>query len=142
MGGLGVSAEGGGSGMRYGRRMYGGAAVLVWVGLLVLHAATGIGWWVVVPAVLSAVVATVALLRAPARDVRWGWARGEVGTVVSGPAELPGSEPRALPWVGLLAGPGLIALPVVFVLRRTDRIGTRARLAPPPTDQLPADQPA
>ncbi|MER7582401.1 hypothetical protein [Kitasatospora sp. NPDC097691] len=54
---------------------------------------------------------------------------------------------------GLLAGPSLVALPVVFVLRRNDRLGTRARIpAPPapgglppdrrPSDQQPADQPA
>ncbi|MFF7992175.1 hypothetical protein ACFZDG_20550 [Kitasatospora xanthocidica] len=58
-----------------------------------------------------------------------------VGSVIVG---LDGRQ-----WLaGLLAGPSLIALPVVFVLRRSDRIGTRARLAAPPPDRLPADQAA
>ncbi|MFJ8621397.1 hypothetical protein ACIRD3_00955 [Kitasatospora sp. NPDC093550] len=57
-----------------------------------------------------------------------------VGSVIVG---LDGRQ-----WLaGLLAGPSLIALPVVFVLRRSDRLGTRGRAAaPPPPERLPADQ--
>ncbi|MFF4920022.1 hypothetical protein ACFY4B_05510 [Kitasatospora sp. NPDC001261] len=45
---------------------------------------------------------------------------------------------------GLLAGPSLIALPVVFVLRRSDRPTARPRPLLPSSapDQLPGDQPA
>ncbi|MFG2911850.1 hypothetical protein ACGF0D_02995 [Kitasatospora sp. NPDC048298] len=53
------------------RRVFGGVAVLVWVGTLVLHAATGIGWWVVAPAVAAAVLAALAL-PAPDRPGAWG----------------------------------------------------------------------
>ncbi|MFJ7905953.1 hypothetical protein [Kitasatospora sp. NPDC096204] len=82
------------------RRVFGGVAVLVWVGTLALHAATGIGWWVVVPAVAAAVLAALAL-PVPDRPGAWG-ARprrggraprsgGPVpgGMAVSGPAGLP-----------------------------------------------------
>lgn len=41
---------------------------------------------------------------------------------------------------GLLAGPSLIALPVVFVLRRSDRLTARPRMLP--SERLPGDRPA
>ncbi|MFI2606566.1 hypothetical protein [Kitasatospora sp. NPDC018619] len=45
---------------------------------------------------------------------------------------------------GLLAGPSLIALPVVFVLRRADRPAAGSRVLPRPVDpdRLPGERPA
>ncbi|MFJ7905952.1 hypothetical protein [Kitasatospora sp. NPDC096204] len=60
-----------------------------------------------------------------------------VGSVVVGLADRQ--------WLaGLLAGPSLIALPVVFVLRRSDRLTARPRVLPIPSapEQLPGDRPA
>ncbi|MEU1282679.1 hypothetical protein [Kitasatospora sp. NPDC005856] len=53
------------------RSVLGGAAVLIWVGTLVLHTATGIGWWAAVPALAAAVLAALALA-APPRPQAWG----------------------------------------------------------------------
>lgn len=72
--------------MRNRRRLLGGAAVLVWIGTLALHAATGIGWWVVVPAAAAAVLAALAL-PAPPRPGAWrdGPRRGGRGALPNGP---------------------------------------------------------
>lgn len=60
------------------RPVLGGTAVLIWVGTLVLHAATGIGWWAAVPALAAAVLAALAL-PAPTRPQAWGAGPGRRG---------------------------------------------------------------
>ncbi|MGW3228290.1 hypothetical protein [Kitasatospora sp. NPDC001095] len=90
------------------RRVFGGVAVLVWVGTLVLHAATGIGWWVVVPAVAAAVLAALAL-PAPDRPGAWGARRrrGTRAALSSGP--VPAGRAFTAPWappVGRAPTPG------------------------------------
>ncbi|MFD4657718.1 hypothetical protein ACFWP2_19050 [Kitasatospora sp. NPDC058444] len=52
------------------RSVLGGTAVLIWVGTLVLHAATGIGWWAALPALAAAVLAALALPALPRAQAR------------------------------------------------------------------------